>query len=112
MLENNQLSVVDIQGIRGYVDKEGRAWLNLEDVSRGLGFTRDKNGIKYVMWDRLQHYLDDIGFSTQVRKDLYIPEEIFYRLAMKANNEVASDFQNKIATEILPQLRKTGILNC
>ena len=43
MLENNQLSVVDIQGIRGYVDKEGRAWLNLEDVSRGLGFTTVAN---------------------------------------------------------------------
>ena len=117
MTENNQLSIVDIQGIRGYIDKEGRAWLNLEDVSRGLGFTEFKNGKDYVMWRRVYQYLREFNFGTNaeennsqlVNQDIYIPEEIFYRLAMKANNETAVKFQIKIATEILPALRRYGI---
>ena len=125
MLENNHLSVVNIQGIRGYIDEKGRAWLNLEDVSKGLGFTEVKrnrvvaeSGDNYqtVRWNRVYQYLKELEYRLNDSKDTYqsrcpeyIPEEIFYRLAMKANNSVASDFQNKIATEILPQLRKTGI---
>ena len=120
MTENNQLSVVDIQGIRGYIDKEGRAWLNLEDVSRGLGFTTVANsGNVVVRWNTVFHYLLGLGVATscnennllsyQARCPEYIPEEIFYRLAMKANNETAVKFQIKIATEILPALRKYGM---
>ncbi|MEK3946947.1 phage antirepressor KilAC domain-containing protein [Paenibacillus sp. FSL H7-0703] len=42
-------------------------------------------------------------------KDTFIPENIFYRLAMKARNEVAEAFQAKVADEILPSIRKHGI---
>ena len=116
MVENNQLSVVNIEGVRGYIDSKGIAWLNLEDVSRGLGFTETKNGKDYVMWRRVYQYLREFSFGTNAEEnnsqltnqDMYIPEEIFYRLAMKANNEVANRFQIKIATEILPNLRKEG----
>ena len=38
----------------------------------------------------------------------YIPENIFYRLAMKARNETAEAFQAKIADEVIPSIRKTG----
>ena len=38
-------------------------------------------------------YLNDFGFSPEVGKDAYIPENIFYRLAMKARNETAERFQ-------------------
>ncbi|MFZ4912589.1 MULTISPECIES: phage antirepressor KilAC domain-containing protein [Paenibacillus] len=48
-------------------------------------------------------------FSTEVSKDTFIPENIFYRLAMKARNEVAEAFQAKVADEILPSIRKHGI---
>ena len=60
------------------------------------------------MWWRVNEYLKGFGFSTEVRKDDYIPENIFYRLAMKAKNEVAEKFQAKVADEILPAIRKTG----
>lgn len=83
------------------------AQLNLEDVSRGLGFTRDKNGTEYVMWDRVNKYLEEFGFRTSV-ESAFIPENIFYRLAMKAKNETAEKFQVKVADEILPTIRKTG----
>lgn len=41
-------------------------------------------------------------------KDTYIPENIFYRLAMKAKNEAAEAFQAKIADEVIPSIRKHG----
>ena len=40
--------------------------------------------------------------------DGYIPENIFYRLAMKAKNETAEKFQALVADEIIPSIRKTG----
>ena len=100
--------IVVIQNVRGYCDEQGTAWLNAEDVARGLGFTEEKNGVEYVKWRRVNEYLQGFGFSPQVAKDDFIPENMFYRLAMKANNEVAEVFQAKIADEILPAIRKTG----
>ena len=50
----------------------------------------------------------DDDFSPQVSKDDYIPENMFYRLAMRASNDAAEAFQSKIADEIMPSLRKTG----
>lgn len=41
-------------------------------------------------------------------KEDFIPENIFYRLAMKAKNEAAEAFQAKVADEVLPSIRKHG----
>jgi anti-repressor protein len=40
--------------------------------------------------------------------DTFIPENFFYRLAMKAKNETAEKFQALVADEILPSIRKHG----
>lgn len=50
----------------------------------------------------------DIGFSQEVAKTDFIPENIFYRLAMKAKNEAAEKFQALVADEIIPTIRKHG----
>lgn len=99
--------IITIQGIPCY-EKDGTAYLSLEAVARGLGFTQEKNGVQYVKWERVQSYLSDLGFSPQVGKDAFIPENVFYRLAMKAKNEVAERFQAKIADDVIPTIRKTG----
>lgn len=99
--------LITISGVSGYVDENGTAQLNLEAVARGLGFTQNKNGVEYVRWETVNGYLKDFGFSQQVGNG-YIPENIFYRLAMKAKNETAETFQAKVADEILPAIRKTG----
>ena len=31
--------LITIKNVRGYIDEKGTAFLNLEDVARGLGFT-------------------------------------------------------------------------
>lgn len=101
-------NLVTIQNVRGYIDTNGTAYLNLEDVARGLGFEREKNGKMYVMWDRVNKYIEELYFHTSVEKG-FIPENIFYKLCMKANNEVARKFQDLVCDEILPSIRKNGM---
>lgn len=102
---NNE--IMNISGISCY-EKDGTAYLNLEAVARGLGFTEVKGGNEYVMWRRVDSYLANLGFGTSAERPEYIPENIFYRLAMKAKNEVAEAFQAKIADEVIPSIRKHG----
>ncbi len=105
--------LMTIKNVRGYIDENGTARLNLEDVSRGLGFI-DGNSVR---WSRVHSYLEGFGYfatsgdrQLQVNSDanIFIPENIFYRLAMKAKNETAEKFQAMVADEILPSIRKTG----
>ena len=99
--------IMNISGIRCY-EKGGTAYLSLDAVARGLGFTQEKSGGKYVRWDRVEAYLAEMGFPHKWGKDDYIPENIFYRLAMKAKNPVAEAFQSKVADEVIPSIRKHG----
>ena len=103
-MENN---IMNVAGVDCY-EKDGVAYLRLENVARGLGFTQEKDGTEYVRWDRVKQYLNEIGYSPQVGKDGFIPENAFYRLAMKAKNETAEKFQALVADEIIPSIRKTG----
>ena len=77
-------------------------------MARGLGFEREKNGKMYVMWDRVNKYLEELSFHTSVESN-FIPENVFYKLCMKANNEVARKFQDLVCDEILPSIRKNGM---
>ena len=103
--------IITIQNVRGY-EKDGTVYLNIEDTARGLGFVHNqiKNGVEYstVRWATVKQYLQDFGFANKVAKDDFIPENIFYRLAMKAKNEVAEKFQATVADKILPAIRKHG----
>lgn len=104
---NNNFSPALISGVSCY-EQDGTAYLKLEDVARGLGFTRTAaSGNEVVMWSRVDNYLSDLGVHTCVH-DGFIPENIFYRLAMKAKNETAEKFQALVADEIIPSIRKTG----
>ena len=107
----NALTTSNIGGIDCY-EKDGIAYLKLDAVARGLGFTQtqNKNGAEYtsIRWETVNRYLEDIGFPNKLGKDDFIPENIFYRLAMKAKNETAEKFQAFVADEVIPQIRKTG----
>ena len=99
--------IMNINGISCY-ENNGIVYLNAEAVAKGLGFTQTKNGAEYVKWERVNGYLSEIGFSPLVGKGDFIPENVFYRLAMKAKNETAERFQAFIADEVIPTIRKTG----
>jgi len=108
--------IITISGIDCY-EQDGTAYLKLEACARGLGFTkadrkRNSSGedVEYIRldWPRVERYLEDFGFGNKFPKDSFIPENIFYRLAMKAKNEAAERFQVFIADEVIPAIRKHG----
>lgn len=99
--------ILNINGIECY-EQGGTAYLKLETVARGLGFTQlAKSGNEVVRWERVHKYLEELGVPT-CGDDGFIPENIFYRLAMKAKNEAAEQFQAVIADEVIPSIRKHG----
>lgn len=108
----NEIKVENICGMDCY-EKDGTAYLKLENVAKGLGFTTIQmvKGTEYtnIRWSRVDEYLEEIGFATSGKRPEFIPENIFYRLAMKAKNETAEKFQAKVADEIIPLIRKRGI---
>ncbi|MBR4153364.1 MAG: GIY-YIG nuclease family protein [Selenomonadaceae bacterium] len=108
---------VEVQGKVGYFDNDNVIWLEAEYVARELGFVLvhkergTKDGSNYptaVRWERVNGYLRDFGYDKEVGKGDYLPENMVYRLAMRANSESAIKFQIKIANEILPSIRKYG----
>ena len=115
--ENNKNEIITIKNVRGYIDEKGIAWLNLEDVAKGLGFTeKSKSGNIVVRWRTVRQYLKDLKVIADScdgvgKENLpeYIQENVFYKLCMKANNEVARKFQDRVCDEILPSIRKYGM---
>nr|DAM34212.1 MAG TPA: antirepressor protein [Bacteriophage sp.] len=102
------MNTKNICGVDCY-EQNDVAYLRLENVARGLGFTRiAASGNEVIMWSRVEKYLEDLGVHTCAHDD-FIPENIFYRLAMKAKNETAEKFQALVADEIIPSIRKNGI---
>lgn len=78
-----------------------------ESVARSLGFVEVKNGKEYIRWRTVNGYLDKY-LSQDVAKGSYIPEPMIYKLSFKASNDVAEKFQDWLAIEVLPEIRKTG----
>nr|DAN86486.1 MAG TPA: antirepressor protein [Caudoviricetes sp.] len=105
-------NLIVVQNVRGYIDEKGTAYLNLEDVARGLGFekTEVKNGKEYssIRWSRINDYLNSEGFDQKWSKEDFIPENAFYSLCMIADSEIAKKFRRVVCDEILPAIRKTG----
>lgn len=83
---------------------DGQVYFEVEASAIGLGICLLKNGTQYVRWERVRKYLN----SPQVEKGDWITEPQFYKLAFKASNDVAEKFQDWVATEVLPSIRKHG----
>lgn len=81
----------------------GEVLFDVEDVARNLGFTQFKNGIEYIRWETIRKYL-----SHNVGKGDLIPEPMAYKLAFKASNDKAEKFQDWLAIEVIPTIRKHG----
>lgn len=106
------MEILAINNVHAYIEND-IAYLKLEDVARGLGFVEvAKSGNETVRWRRVKDYLDSFNFIATCGdgnlNNQYIPENIFYKLCMKANNEVARKFQDLVCDEVLPSIRKHG----
>lgn len=87
---------------------DGEVLFDTENVAKNLGFTQLKGNKEYVRWETINRYLEKY-VSQEVGKGDFIPEALVYKLAFKASNEVAEKFQDWLAIEVLPQIRKHGM---
>ena len=94
--------------VRTIMNPDGSISVNAEDTAIGYGWTQEKNGKTYVKWERLNSFCRESGFSPEVGKDDYLPESLFYMLGFKAGNDRALKYQQWLAMDVLPSLRKTG----
>lgn len=98
---------------RTILNPDGSISVNAEDTAIGYGWTQTqiKNDREYtsVRWERMNGFSADCGFPRSWGKDDYIPESLFYMLGFKAGNERALKYQQWLAIEVLPSLRKTGM---
>ena len=109
-MQKNEVKVFGNEdfNVKVMVNENGDYQFDAESVAVSLGFTTvAKSGNVCVRWSRVNEYLQKY-LSQDVAKGSYIPEPMVYKLAFKANNEVAENFQDWLAVEVLPALRKTG----
>lgn len=87
--------------------ENGQVLFDAEQVAKNLGFTTvAKSGNTTVRWSRVNGYLPKN--SPEIAKGDLIPEPLVYKLAFKASNEVAEKFQDWLAIEVIPSIRKHG----
>lgn len=106
----NQLQVFENELFKVSAKNDnGQILFDVEQVAKCLGITQEKNNKEYVRWERVNEYLP--SNSPEVGKGDLIPEPLVYKLAFKASNEVAEQFQDWLAIEVIPSIRKTGSYN-
>ncbi|MCK8618007.1 ORF6C domain-containing protein [Fructobacillus sp. M158] len=102
----NEVKVFDNLKVK---EENGQVLFDAETVAKGVGITTvAKSGNEVVRWSRLNQYL---GLSTSgqlVKRGDFITEPQLYKLAIKANSPQAEKFQDWVASEVLPSIRKTG----
>lgn len=87
------------------VYKDNTIEFDAEQAAIGLGLCRvAESGNTVVRWERVRKYLS----YPQVGTGDFITEPQFYKLAIKANNQVAERFQDWVTDEVLPSIRKNG----
>src|SRR5690625_2867443 len=103
----NQLQTFENELFKVSAKREGDQILfDVEQVAKSLGLTQVKGNSVFVRWERVNSYLP--SDSPQVGKGDLIPEPLVYKLAFKAQNGVAEKFQDWLAIEVIPTIRKTG----
>ena len=108
IFNNNELNLQ----VRAFLNPDGSISINAEDTAIGFGWFKSelKNGKEYtsIRWKRMNDFSKECGFDHKWSKDDYIPESLFYMLGFKAENERAIKYQQWLAIDVLPSIRKHG----
>ena len=87
--------------------ENGISYVWVDEVAKFCNFGELKNEKFYPKWSRINDYLLDLNFSTEVAKGDFIPEYIMYALIGKAKNEKATQFMLWVG-QVLTEIRATG----
>lgn len=105
IFENKELGLQ----ARTILNPDGSISVSAEDTAVGYGWTTvAKSGNEVVRWARMNGYCKELGFANELAKGDYLPESLFYMLGFKAGNDRALKYQQWLAMEVLPSLRKNG----
>lgn len=94
--------------VKTYAD--GSIEFDAEQSAIGLGISRiADSGNEVARWERVNKYLSmPTSGHDKIKRGDFISESQFYKLAIKANNQVAEKFQDWVTTDVLPSIRKHG----
>lgn len=94
------------------INRDGEAWFVGADVARSLGYNDTDQAIRKhckVTENLKPVNLTGLGIKSQSPRGLtLIPERDVYRLVMRSKLPSAEQFEEKVVSEILPSIRKTG----
>lgn len=90
------------------VYKDNTIEFDAEQAAIGLGLTKIVKGNLYVRWERVNEYMKLSTSGQPLKRGDFITEPQFYKLSIKANNQVAERFQDWVTDEVLPSIRKNG----
>lgn len=90
------------------IDREGEPWFVGADVARVLGYANPRKAVR----DHCRRH-EPLGGNGTFHpgldpQTLIIPEPDLYRLIMRSKMPAAERFEDWVASEVLPSIRKTG----
>lgn len=90
-------------------EENGQVLFDAESAAIKIGLVETKkNGIVYVIWNRVNQYLKNSTEVSKIKRGDFITEQQLYKLAIKANSVQAERFQDWVTSEVLPAIRKHG----
>jgi prophage antirepressor-like protein len=87
------------------IEKDGEPWFNEADVKRVLGMHGRQYGKSLLDSEKGTSIFGTLGGPQQMT---ILSESGLYKLIMRSTKEEAEPFQNWVAQEVLPAIRKTG----
>lgn len=85
---------------------DGEPWFVAADVARVLGIANIRENLRQMRADWRRVSKSDT--STGTKEVTIISEAAVYKLAFRSNKPQAEAFADWVASEVLPQIRKTG----
>ncbi|WP_288957808.1 BRO family protein [uncultured Leuconostoc sp.] len=102
----NEVQVFDNLKVK---EENGQVLFDAESAAIKIGLVETKkNGIVYVIWNRVNQYLKNSTEVSKIKRGDFITEQQLYKLAIKANSVQAERFQDWVTSEVLPAIRKHG----
>lgn len=108
--ENQMIAVFEnpVFGQVRWLMRDGEPWFIAKDICEGLGYANSRDATsKHCKHAELFKGSDSLRLDSPYGANI-IPESDLYRLIMKSNMPGAEAFQDWIAEEVLPAIRKTG----
>lgn len=105
-MSNLQIFNFQSNSVRTAVDNNGEIWFVAKDIAETLGYTRTSDMLEHCKQCGVLPQLNQINNLAPATK--WIPESDAYRATMRSHLPTAEPFQDWLAEDVVPTIRKTG----